>query len=286
MDTSVIHMVQLLVKLSVLATVFCLGLNARLTDIGFLLRQPGKLLRALLAMYVLTPLLAVLLVLFVPAPLEVKIAVLLMAISAGAPLLPRKLLKFGGNPHYIYSLSFLTALFAMIAVPVSLHLLGIFFGRDVSVAPVQVATTLIMVLLAPLLAGMLVRQLAPALADRIAEPLMTLAGIVLLGLVLLIVFADRHAIVTIGLSGMLLIVLTTAASLAVGHGLGGSDDRDRGTLAIACATRFPGLVILIASLNFPKAKPLPIVVAYLLVSGVVVLLYIRWRRGALRSMAH
>jgi bile acid:Na+ symporter, BASS family len=55
--------------------------------------------RSLLAMYVFTPLLAVLLVLAFDAPLPVETAVILMAISAGAPVLPKKLLKI--DPFYV-----------------------------------------------------------------------------------------------------------------------------------------------------------------------------------------
>jgi hypothetical protein len=36
--------------------------------------------------------------------------------------------------------------------------------------------------------------------------------------------------------------------------------------------------LLIASLNFPNAKPLPIVAAYLLASNLAVIPYMRWRK--------
>ena len=70
------------------------------------------------------------------------------------------------------------------------------------------------------------------------------------------------------------------ASLAVGHALGGPDGTDRTTLAIACATRFPGLGLLIASQNFPGAKPMPVLVTYLLVSNLTALPYQLWRKKA------
>ena len=147
-----------------------------------------------------------------------------------------------------------------------------------SVASGQVASTIMMAFLAPLLAGMVVRFVAPALAERIGDPLMTLAGIVLLVLVLLIVATNFVAIMGVGLSGLAIIALMTCAALAVGHVLGGPAPTDRTTLAVACATRFPGLGLLIASLNFPNAKPLPIVVAYLLISTLAVIPYLRWRK--------
>ena len=229
-------------------------------------------------MYVLTPLIAVLLVLVFNAPLPVKIAVLLMAISAGAPALPKKLFKLGANPPYVYSLAVIMALLAIVTVPLSLAALSAFFDRDASVPLGQVATVITTGFLAPLLAGMVVRYFWPTLAERIGEPLITAAGIVLLVLILLIVATNFSVIVGIGVPAFLLIVVMTLASLAVGHVLGGPDPNDRTTLAVACATRFPALGLLIASLNFPNAKPLPIVVAYLLTANLTVIPYMRWRK--------
>jgi bile acid:Na+ symporter, BASS family len=59
---------------------------------AYLWRRPGLLLRSLLAMYVLVPLAALILVKALTLPPGVEIGLLVLAVSAGAPLLPRKLL--------------------------------------------------------------------------------------------------------------------------------------------------------------------------------------------------
>ena len=93
MEMSPAQIVGLALKICILFTIFALGLKAAWADVVSLLHRPGLLLRSLLAMYVLTPLTAMLLVLVFSAPQAVESAVLLMAISAGAPLLPKKLLN-------------------------------------------------------------------------------------------------------------------------------------------------------------------------------------------------
>ena len=279
MEVSLADIIGLLLRVCILSTVFGLGLKATREDLAYLLHKPQLFARSLLAMYVLTPLIAVLLVLVFNAPFPVKVAVLLMAISASAPVLPKKLFKLGANPPYVYSLAVIMALFAIVTVPLSLVALGAFFGRDASVPVGQVAYVITKALLAPLFAGMGVRHFWPALAERIGEPLITYAGIILLGLILLIVATQFSVIVGIGLPAFLIIVVMTLAALAIGHALGGPDPNDRTTLALACATRFPALGLLIASLNFPNAKPMPIVVAYLLIANLTVMPYMRWRKS-------
>lgn len=166
-------------------------------------------------------------------------------------------LKLGANPRYVYSLAVIAALIAIVTVPVSVAAVSALVHRDVSVSPGQVASVITLGFLAPLLAGMVARYLWPTLAERIGEPLITTAGIVLLILGLLIVAVNFFAIVGIGLPALMLMVVMTLAALAIGHVLGGSSPNDRTTLALACATRSPALGLLVASLTFPNAKPLP-----------------------------
>ncbi len=273
------EVIGLLLQVSALATVFALGLRATADEVAHLAHRPRLLARSLLAMYVLTPLIAVGLVIVFKAPSSVEIAVLLMTIAAGAPALPKKLLKVGANEPYVYSLAVITALLAIITVPASLAVLSALFDRDASVPSGQVASVIIMGFLAPLAAGMVVRYLWPALAARVGEPLIRTAGMILLALLVLYVAGNLSAIVGIGPTAFMLILVMTWAALAVGHALGGPDPNDRTSLALACATRFPAIGVLVASLNFPNVKPLPLVAAYAVASTLAVIPYMRWRKG-------
>src|SRR5271170_4905236 len=132
---SLAHAIPLLVRACILASVFALGLNATPGDITYLWHRPGLLSRSLLAMYLITPLISVLLVLAFNASAGVEIAVLLMAISAGAPVLSKKLLKIGANAPYVYSLAVTSALIAIVTVPISLAVLGTFFHRAAGFLP-------------------------------------------------------------------------------------------------------------------------------------------------------
>jgi bile acid:Na+ symporter, BASS family len=279
MELSLAQVLGLVLKGCVLSTIFALGLKASWADVASLWHRPALLVRSLIAMYVLTPLAAVLLVRAFPAPLAVKVTIVLMAVSAGAPVLPKKLLKLGANPPYVYSLSVIAALFAIVTVPVSLALLGAFFDRSLAVPAGEVARTIAMAFLAPLLGGVVVRHFWPALAERISDPTIGTAGVLLLGLVLLMVATNFAAILAVGFPGFAIIVVITCAELAIGHALGGPDPGDRTALAVTCASRFPALALLIASLNFPDARPLPIVAAYLLFSNVAAIPYVRWRKS-------
>jgi len=261
-----------------MATVFALGLNATKEDVAYLAHKPGLIERSLLAAYVITPWIAVALAFVLKAPQPVEIGVLLFAISAAAPILPKKLISIGIHPRCIESLALVMAVAAVFTMPLSLVLLRPLFPKAITVSPLDVAKVVISMFLAPLMAGMLVRSFLPSLAERIRKPLMGAASIVIFGVAVLVLATHFSMLAVLGVQGFLMIVLLTLGALAVGHVMGGPDPGDRTTLALACAARFPALAMLVASQNFPDAKPLPIIAAYLVVSNLTAIPYLLWRK--------
>jgi BASS family bile acid:Na+ symporter len=68
--------------------------------------------------------------------------------------------------------------------------------------------------------------------------------------------------------------------LTLGHLLGGPDRATRTALAIASGARNGGLALLVASANHAPDEVEGAVVAYLLVSALLVTPYLAWRRRA------
>ena len=125
-------------KLSVAAIILAVGIDSTPKDILYLWRRPMLLMRSVLAMYVLVPLVALALVTLLTLPPGVEMGLLVLAVSAGAPLLPRKLLNIGDGA-YIFSLVVTTSLLAIVLVPAWLALLGPWFGYPVQLHPERVA---------------------------------------------------------------------------------------------------------------------------------------------------
>jgi BASS family bile acid:Na+ symporter len=71
-------------------------------------------------MYLPVPLVAIVFVAAFDLTWGTQAALLFLSISAGAPLLPRKLIKLGGDPAYVFRLVVATSLLAIITVPLSL----------------------------------------------------------------------------------------------------------------------------------------------------------------------
>jgi hypothetical protein len=78
-------------------------------------------------------------------------------------------------------------------------------------------------------------------------------------------------------SGFGALVLLMRVAMAIGRALGGPDPDDRTALAVACATRHLGIAVLVAT-SFPGPRVVVLISAYSVVSLVVSVPYLAWRK--------
>jgi len=268
----------LLLKLSVGGIILAIGMDSTPRDMAYLWRRPGLLLRSLLAMYVLVPLAALILVKALTLPPGVEIGLLVLAVSAGAPLLPRKLLHIGDGA-YIFSLVVTSTLLAIVLVPAWLAALGPQFGNPPNLESSRVAWVLAKSFFLPLAVGMLVRWFFPTFAQQVGDRLMAIAGLVLTVCALALLILHWDVLLEAGWPGVLTLAALIVLALAIGHWLGGPAEEDRTALAIACSTRHLGIAVLVAA-SLPGPRTAVIIAVYILTSAVISIPYLRWRRAA------
>ena len=271
----------LLVKIAVAVLILAIGMGATVADLTCVWRRPGLLLRSLLAMYVLVPLAALLLVKTWPLAPGVKAALLVLAVSAGPPLLPRKLQRFGSNA-YAFSLVVTSSLLAIVIVPAWFALLAWHFGVSTELAAIDVAQVMAKAFLLPLALGMLLRAVAPTLSERVADRVLALAGLGLTLARLALLVLHWQLFSALRGPGMAALVVLLLLALAIGHLLGGPHPDDRTALAIACATRYIGVAVIVAT-AFRGPRTMVLLAAYIVASAVVSIPHLQWRRRRTRA---
>lgn len=268
------EIVKGLITASVLLLVFALGLRATFADASSLFRglfrPPHRLLRALLAMYVVVPACAVGLSRAFGLPGAVSAAMLAMAVAPIPPILPGKQLKAGGSRDYVFGLLVAVSVCAVVLVPIAVPLLGRIVGHEASFGPLMAARLIATSILVPLALGMTVRHFAAGPAMRIA-PWASRIGTILLvaGVVPVLIDAWPELRSIAGQGTMLAMLALVGVAMAAGHALGGPDPDDRSTLAFATAMRHPGVGLAIARLNVPEEPLLGAAVLLYLLAAVV-----------------
>lgn len=276
----------LALQASIFFTVFCLGLEATLQDAVSLFRRPLLLLRSLLAMNVIMPLFAALMAAVFNLRPQVEVALILLAVSPVPPVLPRTQLKAAGSSSYVYGLLVAAGLLSIVFVPLTIEILGRVFAANVHISPAAVAKVIITTILLPLALGILVHSRAPDFSKRHGKSMARLAMILLLiAAVPLLILAFPAMISALGNGTLLAIIAFILVGLSVGHWLGRPDPGDQTILALATASRHPGLAIAIAAANFPaqSRQIAAAILLYFLVRMVVVIPYMRTRTRLLRG---
>ena len=239
--------VGIALKVSIALTLFGFGIHATQEDLLYLLRRPRTLVRSFAAMFVVIPVFAILMTRFVSFSRAVVIALIALSISPVPPFLPKKVTKSGGHAQYGLGLMVTAASFSIVFVPLAVYVIGKYFHQPFSMGPGAVAKLIVLSVLAPLAAGIVFRQVAPTIAERIADPLARIAGIVLLGGILCILaFSLPSAWALIGNGTILAFIAFAICGLAVGHFFGGPASEERVTLALSTASRHPALALAIA----------------------------------------
>ena len=283
------QILKALIATSVLLLVFALGAHATLADatslVRTLFRRPFWLLRALAAMYVVVPVVAVTMALAFDLMRPVRVGLLALSIAPMPPILPGRQLRLGGSPAHVFGLLVAVSVSAIVQLPLMVGLIAAVFGREASFGPWQVARLIGATILIPLSVGLLAQRLAPRWADRVAPWASGLGTILLVATVTIVLVKTWPVMATFPGSALLVMVVTAATGLVAGHCLGGPDPSDRAILAVASAMRHPGIALAIATANVPE-EPLLVaaILLYVMISLAMTSLYGATVRRRLTSM--
>jgi bile acid:Na+ symporter, BASS family len=271
------QLVLLAFQISIISTVFGFGLRATPDDLLYVLRRPGLLARSMIAMFLIMPLVAVALSRWLDFPRVIAIELIALALSPTPPLLPGREARSGGHESYGLGLMAVLALLSIAIVPLSLKLLGTFFGLPFTVSPATIAGIVFTAALLPLTAGILVRRMAPALAARLERPVWMLVMILMPLAVAAVLITTAPAMWRLVGTGTLLAILVfLLIGFAAGHVLGGPDPDHSIVLALSTACRHPAIALSIASANYPDERFGPGIILYLLLGFVVGVPYVVW----------
>lgn len=267
-------------QLSVVLSVFAIGLGTSRGDLVSLFGRPGLLVRSLFATQLLMLLTAVLLVKLIHPPHLVAIALIALALAPMPPVLPKSMIKASGEASYAAGLLAFVAVLSLIWIPVAGEALGPIFRIDLHIPFEPVVKLIAITILAPLIAGSLLARLAPAFAAQIEHPVAVISGLLLTAAFLVIVVQAWGGIADQAYGGAVLaLVLFSLVGLVVGHVLGGPIEDDRTVLALACAQRHPGVVIVLGKIVAPDEAGIGLVALLsLIVATLCCVPYIAWRK--------
>lgn len=233
--------VELLIYLFITLAMFCIGLQAKLTDYGALLRDRACTTRAVLANVVVPPLVAVLLIAIFRLPESVATVLFLLALAPGGINAVQFSTKAPDQLAFAGELLFLLSLIGLITAPIAAWAI-LPAGTSISISVGELAFRILGLVAAPLVIGVAVRANNPSLAERIYKPAMLVSTLSFVASVVLSLSQRQDALALLGSPTVLAMLLFVLALMATGWLAGGPETDRRQVLAVATNLRNVGLV--------------------------------------------
>ena len=245
----------------VISSMLSMGLSLTIKQVVDPLKDAKLVILALVANFILVPIVAYVITLIFPLNESITIGLILLSTAAGAPFLPKLVEVAKGNLAFSVGLMVLLMVVTIIYLPLVLPLLL----SGVEVNPWDIAKSLIIMMLIPLAIGLFIRARYEESAAKL-QPTFAMAannGILVLivhGLVLN--FSSMIALV--GSLGILAAIIFLVVSLVIGYLLGGSDVGIKSVIGLGTAQRNISAALVVAAQNFDSD-----VITYLMVVAII-----------------
>ena len=183
------------------AMVYTVSLDLRVADFRYVAQHPLAVGIGLLAQFALLPGATLLLTLFLDLPPATEAAMMLVAACPGGAL-SNVITAYGrGNLALSLSISAVSSLLALVLTPLNFTLMiaanpdTAAWARSISVNPLDLVLSLLLLLALPMSAAMLSARYAPGFVARIRRPLARVAGVALAAFIVLAIAAQWNLFV-------------------------------------------------------------------------------------------
>ena len=261
---------ELAAAIMIVSLTFGAGLQANREHLIAILKDAGLLGRALLANFVIVPILGVLIAKLFALKPEIATGLLLMAIAPAGVFVVTNVRKRGGSLDLAVALAIFLPLLSIVTVPLTAQLvlpsaklgrlpLGHFF------------VTMLLFYLLPVVLGIVVAERAPAAAPRLGRIFRIIFLLSLLAQLGSLAPRLPHDVASVyGSRGVLAMLCLVLLSMGTGWLLGGPARETRRTLGIGTTLRHIGLATLIATTSFADTLVPATVLTYLFIQLIVV----------------
>jgi predicted Na+-dependent transporter len=179
------------------------------------------------------------------------IGLILLATAAGAPFLPKLVQVAKGAIALSVGIMVLLMVATVIYVPLVLPLLL----PGVSVNPLDIAQSLVVLMLIPLFIGLFIKSRYGTVAESLQPPMAQISNMgLMLGFVAILVLSWRSLLSTIGSGAILAAALLIIGAFLIGWLLAGKERAVRPVLGLGTGQRNVAAALVVAGGNFRRPQ--------------------------------
>lgn len=233
---------------------FSIALDLKFEDFRALARAPKPVLTGLLSQFIVLPVLTFVLVLAMQPRASIALGLILVAACPGGNISNFITHRAGGNAALSVSMTAFATAGAILVTPLNIAFWGSLYGptREIlqatSIDPVQIAITVGLMLLLPLILGIMLNTYRAAWADRVRRPLQNLSMLIFVAFIVLALAANWQFFLDYVHYVALLVILHNTLAFAGGYAtatLAGLSPYDRRAVTIETGIQNSGLGLIL-----------------------------------------
>jgi len=249
---------NLSVVIFVISTMLSMGLALQVSQIVEPLKRPLLLGVVLTTNFILVPLATLAIVTLLPVDTGTEEALMLLALSAGAPFIPKLVEIAKGDTALATAVMLLLMVATVFILPFALPL---FIGTEVAVDSLAIAKSLVVMMIIPLLIGLVIKAKYDTFASTWQGRMVKLSNILLLVIIILLTLINAKDIIGIFGYTLVAILLFQISALAIGYAMGGEHHYKRVVSSLSAGQRNVSAALVVAAQNFTDPKVSIVIIA-------------------------
>jgi len=257
----------------VVSSMLAVGLSLTITQILQPLRNYKLVVLALAVNFIVMPFAALGIARLLRLDEPLGVALLLLGAAAGAPFLPLLARISKGNLAFAVGLMVLLMVVTVGYMPLVLPLVL----KGVSVDPMKIARSLVLLMLTPLAIGLAVKARFNRAAAKVQPLLNRLSTLSLTLLIALLLITNvRNVLDLFGTRGIVASILFLAVGSGAGWILGGPGSDTRGVLSLGTAQRNIAAALVVGGQNFSDPRVVVMIVVVAIVGLLILMPFARF----------
>ena len=267
-------LVQIAAPIFVVSTMLNVGLTQKPSEILGHLKNRPFVLKMLLANFVAAPLFMIAMLHFTSLEPALKAGLLIFALGAGAPFL----IKLTQTAQHSIALGAAVMLMLMLVTVLYLPIVLPLILSGISVDGWGIAKSLSLQLLLPIVAGMVVVQFLPSLANKVQSSVARIGNISLYVLMVATLIGYSPNMISIVGTGAILVGLVfVLGAFGLGYLTGAGKDHLEDVGGLGTAQRNTAAGVIVAIQNFGEYPDVLVIMTLANMLGIVMLLFIAKR---------
>jgi BASS family bile acid:Na+ symporter len=276
LDPFLIAVGTLGVLVFIVTSMLGMGFSLTVPQIIAPLKNMRLLVLSLVANFVVVPILVLLIVRFLPLSEGLQIGLTLVGLAAGAPFLPKLVQVAKGDMAFTAGLMVLLMVATVIYLPIVLP----FVLKGVQISPIEIAKSLILLMLIPLAIALFIRARYEEAAKGLI-PTMTMATNLSLVVLFIGYFVAYFSeiIGVVGTGGILAAIILVIGAAVVGFLMGGKSMDTKKVLALGTGQRNLAAAFAVATSNFAADPEVLVEIMVVSLIGLAILMVIAGQLG-------